>query len=81
MFFEILYIEHRKSTAMPPKLEKTSPKKGCFCSDLNIKSLIASWLKGGTVRDHIQHRVGLRLVLNGKLLTVIITSETISSTE
>jgi hypothetical protein len=45
---------------MQQKLEKTSPKKGCFCSDLNIKSLIISFLEGGTVRDHIQIRVGLR---------------------
>ena len=39
---------------------KTSLKKGLFVTLLETKVLINSFLKGGTVRDHIQIRVGLR---------------------
>jgi hypothetical protein len=60
MFFEISYLQQIKSILLAQKTRKTSLEKGAFCSVLNIKMLIISFLKGGTVRDHIQIRVGLR---------------------
>jgi hypothetical protein len=81
MFFEISYLQQIKSILLAQKTRKTSLEKGAFCSVLNIKMLIISFLKGGTVRDHIQIRVGLRPLINFTKNYFPNTSETISRSE